>query len=140
MKVYRIDNNQHTPSFGTYLGVNLQEKIILAQSRNAFSKEQYANLHKIEDDGKNLFLELADRYVISSVNNRKGIMKIKKVLNLTDGINKVEIADVSHAYEDSNTRNKFIFRIERFLKIFNDDFNLSQKIEQASEKFAQDKR
>ena len=139
MKVNGLDNNKYTPSFGTYLGINLQEKIVLAQSRNALSKEQLANLRKIEENGNNLLLEIGDKFVISSVNNKKGIMKIKKVLNLTDGINKVEIADVSHAYEDSNTRNKFIFRIEKFLKIFNDNFNLDQKIEQASEKLTKDK-
>lgn len=136
MNIKKIDNTGYIPAFGTYFGVNLQEKVLLAEKRHVLSNEQLTNLHKIEDNGINAILELGDKYVIKSVNNKKGTMTVKKILNLATEGNKIEVADVSFAYEPTVTKNKFIFFTNKFLNIFNDDFNLAQKIEQAWEKLS----
>ena len=139
MNIQKIQNTQHKPSFGTYLGINMQEKVMLAKQRNAFSKEQLTNLEKIEEDGFIALLELYDKYVIKTVNNKKGIMTTQKVLNLVKEGHKVELADVTFAYDSTSYKNKLVFFTNKFLKIFNDDFNLAQKIEQAWEKLSSNK-
>lgn len=136
MNIQKIENTKYTPSFGTYFGINLQEKIMLAEKRRMLSKEQLENLNKIEDNGINAFLELADKYVVKSVNNKKGTMEVKKVLNLANEYDKIGIADVSFAYSPTAVKNRYVFHINKFLNIFNDDFNLAQKIEQAWEKLS----
>lgn len=137
MQVQKLDSQKYTPSFGTYLGLELQEKVILAKNRGMFSKKQLANLEKIEDDGILASLDLYKKFIIKKQNNKKGTMVAKKILILKDGTNKVDIADLSHVFEPVPNTNRVVFHINRFLSIFNDEFNLPQKIQQAWEKLSQ---
>lgn len=132
MKIQNTQNCKYTPSFGTYLGINMQEKILLAKQRNLFSQEQLANLNKIENDGIEAFLDIATKYIIHSTNKRKGTMQVHRHLVLKNDFNKTSITNVDDLYRELGN-NKISFLMHKFTHLFDDKFALAEKIKTAWE-------
>ena len=132
MKIQSTQNYQYTHTFGTYFSINMQEKILLAKQRNLFSKEQLANLAKIENDGFEALLDIAQKFVIHSSKRQKGTMRTHKQLILKDEFNKTPIADIDDIYRYID-KNKASFLMHKFTHLFDDSYELPQKIKIANE-------
>lgn len=126
MQIQSVKNNQQ--HFGTYLGVNMQEKILLAKHRGILSSEQLRNLSKIEDDGLNVVLEISNRYFIKKDSSNKGLLDLQKHLTLSNYRKSINIVNMKGIIEQYS-KTKDVFHMQKFIKLFNDDFNLADKIE-----------
>lgn len=122
-------------SFGTYLGAEFQEKVLYAKSKNIFTKEQMHNLEKIENDGLMAVIDISDKYLIHKYNNGKSAFDVLKCLTLGNGNFKTIIADLSDAYKPTSNNKKRYFFVHKFVKIFDNDFNLAEKIKQTFNSF-----
>ena len=131
MKIQNIQNSNNRMTFGTYLGINMQEKVLLAKQRGLFSKEQLANLEKIEGDALDAVLEISKKYVIHSVNNKKGILETRWHLTLHNGPEKTNIVSADSIYRPTNSNNNIIFLPHKFVKLFDNDFSLAEKVKAA---------
>lgn len=129
MKIQNVDHKQYI-SFKSHIGPELQEKILLAQKRQMFSKEQFENLQKIKNDGINAVLELTKKIIIKKTHN-KNVLEAKRIISLKSDNKSYEIMDISDVFEPVKSREKVIFHVHKFIKIFDDQFNLPLKIQQA---------
>ena len=134
MKINKIQNNN--PTFGTQIGKNLQEKILLGKSRNFFSDEQCENLMKIENDGFPGVLDIVDKIIVKRVNNKSNIIIEKQLALLNESKEKIVISDLNNVYKP-RANNKLSFSFECFVEYFKDKYNLAGKIEEAYKKFAE---
>lgn len=132
MQVQKI-SKQKQPLFKSCIGKELQEKILLAKSRKLFTKEQSVILKKIEDDGLDAVLELSNKIVIIKQNGKKGVVDMMPVLSLKKENKSHDIADMSFSFTKIPLKKQSIFHIHKFLRIFNEDFNLPEKIKKAWE-------
>lgn len=131
MKIQNIQNSNNRMTFGTYLGINMQEKVLLAKQRGLFSKEQLANLEKIEEDGLDAVLDITRKYAIHSINNKKGVLKTHWQITLNKGTERTDVADVDSMYRPHTDDNKVIFMPTKFVKLFDNDFSLPEKVKAA---------
>lgn len=129
MQIRKLQNSK--PSFGTYLGLNMQEKILLAKQRDILSSEQLNNLAKIENDGLNVVLEITNKYFLRKNKDNKGLLNLEKFVTLSNGRKSVDISDMKDIIE-VHAKNKNSFYMHKFVKLFNNDFDLFGKIEKAS--------
>lgn len=120
-------------SFGTYLGINLQEKVLYAKSRNMFTSEQTKNLEKIENDGFFSILEIADKYQVHRQKNGKSVIGKEKCLTLGNEVNKIVIDNLKEVFIPTPDNKQLYFNAHKFIKIFNDNYNLAEKIKLAFE-------
>jgi len=120
-------------SFGTYLGINLQEKVLYAKSRNMFTSEQTKNLEKIENDGFFSILEIADKYQVHRQKNGKSVIGKEKCLTLGNEVNKTVIDNLKEVFIPTPDNKQLYFNAHKFIKIFNDNYNLAEKIKLAFE-------
>lgn len=134
MQVQNIKNNRQ--SFGTYLGINMQEKVLLAKQRGMLTQAELNNLSKIESDDLNAVLEITNRYFIVKNKDNKGLLNFKKYLTLSNGRKSVDICDMKGIIE-AHTKNKDFFHMHKFVKLFNDDFDLAGRIEKAGKLLAE---
>lgn len=134
MQVSRIQNYNNKPSFGTVMGVALAEKLTIAQERGMLRPEHTANIERIKNDGKFLILDFVDKYKIVSKGNEKGVFKKFLYLTLMD-INGKEVAlkDASDLLSPFS-KDKNIFHLSKFLKLFSDDYRLADDIIENSKK------
>lgn len=130
MQIQRIENQRHKQSFGTYLGVNIQEKILLCQQRKMFTPERLKNLEKIEDDGFYAVLEITDKLLLRRSKDNKTILTdLKKVLTFNNNGKKVTVSDLNDVYEPIRKNTKYIFHTDKFMRLFDNDFDLAGKIQ-----------
>ena len=135
MKIQRTENN-NIPSFKTYLGLELQEKLLLAKSRSMLSREQLRNLTRIEDNGSNTVLDITKKILIKNFGTKKSSAEIKRILSLKNNTDAIEIDDLSHIYTPTPSGNQIAFNLHKFLRLFDDKFDLPSKIQQACEKLS----
>jgi hypothetical protein len=129
MKINATDKT----TFGTYLGLNLQEKVLLAKQRNLFSKEHLANLEKIENDGLFASLDITKTYTIHRRKNGKSIIIPTRHLTLENQASRVKIDSLNNVYVPTSDNNNVYFYIHKLIKIFSNEYNLAEKIKQAFE-------
>ncbi len=125
----RVEFNQKSPHFGTYLGVRMQEKVLLAKQRNMFSSEQLKNLERIENDGLDAVLEIVNKFKILRKKD-KGILLSNECLTIGDGHNHTAISDMNEIIVATPDKKKSYFHMHKFVKMFNDDFKLPEKIQE----------
>lgn len=130
MNIQKSQSYRCTPSFGTYLGINLQDKILLARQRNIFTKEQLTNLEKIENDGLEVFMDIAKKYMIHPNKQGKSFMKGHQYLVLGNEVKNTVIANIDHIFRDIGN-NKAVFLMHKFTHLFDDSFALADKIKTA---------
>ena len=132
MQVNKIQNNNYNPSFGTYLGINMQEKILLAKQRSSFSSKWHEVLLKLEDDGYEGVLEISDKYKITRVGKKSTMCRFKN-LTLSDLHNSVVIDSLENVYRLTENKKNFYFNMTRFLEILDEKFNLAEKVKKGYE-------
>jgi len=130
----KVNNNYncYNPKFGTYFGVNLQEKILLGKACNAFDNKQLEMITKIENDGLSTVLEISNKYKLIRKNNKKHL-DIRKHLTVSDSYNNVVIDELKGVYRPTADDKKCYFYIDRFVKIFDEEYNLAEKIKKGCE-------
>ena len=124
----RVEFNQNSPYFGTYLGLKMQDKVLLAKQRNMFSAEQLNNLERIENDGLDAVLEIVNKYKILRKND-KGIVLDNECLTISNGRNNRTISSMKDIIVPTYDKKKRYFHMNKFVKLFNDDFKLFEKIQ-----------
>jgi len=133
MKVQKCENSGYKQSFGTYLGANIQDKILLCQKRNMFTPERIANLMKIEDDGLDAVLDIYDTLDIRRTQNNKALLTVKKYLTLNKQGQKTIISKMEGVIEPTSDNKKSYFRLHKFIKFFDNEFNLADKIQKIAQ-------
>ena len=134
MRINKIQNNNYNTSFGTYMGIHMQEKILLGKTRGVFSQKQLEVLTKIEEDGINAVLEITDKYKIMCIGKKSTIVPVKS-LTLGDLYNNIVIQTLDKVYRPTNDNQRLYFNIVQFAKLFDEDFNLAEKIKKSYESF-----
>ncbi len=124
----RIQNNENNPYFGTYLGLKMQEKVLFAKQKGMFSPEQLRNLERIESDGLDAVLEIVNKYKIKKVNN-KSIILNNECLTVGNGYKNENICELNDIVVPTSDKRLSRFLMYKFIKLFNNDFNLAEKIQ-----------
>ena len=114
----------------------MQDKVMLAKQRNMFNTEQLANLVKIENDGLDAALDIATKYVIRAQGKTKGVMKLQNILALNNGFKREELYNMDNIIQSIPNTTKSYFHMHRFIKLFDDDFKLFEKIQEAWKKLS----
>ena len=128
MRVNNIQNYNNNPSFGTIFGVGLANRLMQVDERKMLNPEHIANIEKIKNDGNTFILDLTDKYKIVKKNNAKGIFKKFLYLTLSDVNGKeVELKDMTDVLTPF-AKDKNVFHISKFLKIFESEYKLADKV------------
>ena len=116
------------------MGINIQEKILLAKKRGIFTSKHFEVLSKIEDDGIEAVLDITDKYKIVRSGNKSTIIPVKS-LTVSDLYNNVVIDTLGNIYRPTNDNKQLYFNVVKFAKLFDEGFNLADKIKKTYDTF-----
>ena len=127
MQVNQIQNNIYSASFGTSIGANIQEKILLCKSKNRFSAVNDKNLLKIEDDGLPAVLEIVNKFKLKKIINKRNIPHTKTLDLIVKGKG-YTIDKLENVFTGNHNDSILCFNCLNFAKLFSEEYNLAEKI------------
>ena len=135
MQVNQIHNNT---LFGTSIGINMQEKILLCKSKNRFPSENNKNLLKIEDDGLPAVLEIVNKFKLKKIINKHNIPHTKTLDLIVKG-KSYTIDKLENIFTGNHNDTLLCFNCSNFAKLFSDEYNLAEKIKTAYKSIIENK-
>ena len=128
MRVKKIQINSNNPSFGTRLGANLREKIYVAQKNHIINVKHLQVISKIQDDGLDVVLDISDKYVIKRSAEQSILQRNKRLTISDEQNNDIVIDNLEKVYRPTDDNQQFYFSLKNLAELFNDDYNLAEKI------------